>query len=37
MIYNPINKKAMKNKDVELFIFQKGIIMSGKFEVVNNT
>jgi hypothetical protein len=36
-MYSPINKNAMKYNDVELFIFQKGINISGKFEVVNKT
>jgi hypothetical protein len=36
-MYSPINKNAMKYRDVKLFIFQNGMIISGKFDVVNNT
>ena len=36
-MYKPIMRYPMKNIADALLIFQKGNIMSGKFEVVNNT
>ena len=37
MMYKPTNRKQMKYKEVILFTFKKGIIISGKLDVVNNT